>query len=96
MRTEMLLLLLVTDALMVRKRCRLREGKATQPIEQQAKNRSDNCILGKNNLFTEHAFVSRNSNQTTRFSPPGGGGVGQLGTRLIMPTLACRFVYACK
>ena len=24
----------------------LLEGKATQPIEQQAENRSDNCILG--------------------------------------------------
>ena len=39
------LLSLVTDDSMVRKCCWLLEGKATQPIEQQAENRSDNCIL---------------------------------------------------
>ena len=69
---SLLLLSLVTDASMVRKRCQLLEVKATQPIEQQAGNRSDNCILGNNYSFARHTFVARNSNQTTRFFPPGG------------------------
>ena len=78
------LLSLVTDASMVRKRCRLLEGKTTQPIKQQAENRSDNCILGNNYSFTGHAFVTRNSNQTTRHSLP------VLGTRLHC-TRCCTF-----
>ena len=69
---SLLLLSLATDPSMVRKRCWLLEGKVTQPIEQQAENRSDNCILDTNYLFAGVAFVTRNSNQTTRRSPPGG------------------------
>ena len=69
---SLLLLSLATDASMVRKCFQLLEVKATQPIEQQAGNRSDNCILGNNYSFARHTFVARNSNQTTRRSPPGG------------------------
>ena len=76
-----MLLSLATDALMVRKHCRLLEGTylqavgnvvATQTIKQQTGNRSDNCILGNNYLLAGHAFVTRNSNQTTRCSLRGG------------------------
>ena len=74
------LLSLATDALMVRKCCWLLEGKTTQSIEQQAENKSDNCILGINYSFVGHTFVTRNSNQTTRCSPLGER--GRLGTRL--------------
>ena len=66
------LLSLGTNASMVRKCCWLLEGKATQPIKQQAENRSDNCILGNNYLFTGHSFMTRNSNQTTRRFPLKG------------------------
>ena len=69
---SLLLLSLATDTSMVGKRCWLLESKATQPIEQQAENRSDNCILGDTYSFVGHAFVTRNSNQTTRRSLPGG------------------------
>ena len=76
------LLSLATDALMAKKLCRLLEGKATEPIEQQAENRSDNWILGNNyHLFAGHAFVTRNWNQTTRHSLLRGRR-GWLGTRL--------------
>ena len=67
-----------------RKCCWLLEGKATctQPIEQQAENRSDYCILGTNYLFSGHAFVARNfkSNHQT-FSTEGHG---WLGMRLVV------------
>ena len=64
---------LATDALMVRKRCWLLEGKATQQIEQQTENRSDNCILGTIiYAYARHTSVTRNSNQATRHSLPGG------------------------
>ena len=43
---SLLLLSLVTDASMVRKRCWLLEGKATQPVEQQAENRSNYYVRG--------------------------------------------------
>ena len=62
------LLSLVPDALRVRKHCWLLQGKATQQIEQQAENSSDNCILGINYSFPGHAFVTRNSNLTTTHS----------------------------
>ena len=50
--------------------------RPTQPIERQAENRSDICILGINYSFAGHAFVTRNSNQTITRSLLG------LGTRL--------------
>ena len=59
------LLSLATDASMVRKPCQPLEGKATQPIKQQAEKGIIICL-------PDHAFMTRNSNQTTRRSPPRG------------------------
>ena len=56
---SLLLLSLATDASMVRNVADCFEGKAAQPAGQQAENRSDNCILGNNYSFPEHAFVTR-------------------------------------
>ena len=83
---SLLLLSLATDPSMVRKRCWLLEGKVTQPIEQQAENRSDNCILDTNYLFAGVAFVTKNSNETTRRSLLGHGRVG---TRLLKSWETC-------
>ena len=66
------LLLQATDASMVGESSSLLEGKATQPIEQQAENKADNYIFGNNYAFARHAFVTRSSNETTRCSLPGG------------------------
>ena len=51
----LLLLSLATDTSIVRECCWLLEGKATQQIEQQIKNWSDNWILGNNCAFGVHA-----------------------------------------
>ena len=52
---NLLLLSLATDTSTVRECCWLLEGKATQQIEQQIKNWSDNWILGNNYAFGVHA-----------------------------------------
>ena len=59
---------LATDALMIRERCWLLERKATQQIEQQMQNRSDNCILGTNYVVAGHVTGI----MTTRRSPLRG------------------------
>ena len=74
---SLLLVLLATDALVVRNwHCWLLESNGTQQKQ------TDNCILAWHNnyAFARRAFVTKNSNQATRRSPPRGH--GQLCTRL--------------
>ena len=77
---------LATDASMVRKHCWLLEGKATQQIEQQIENRSNNCILGTIIIRS----LDTPSWQEIQVKPPEvrRRGRGQLGTRLNSTCLA--------
>ena len=84
---SLLLLSLETDTSMVRERCWLLHGKATQQIKQQTENKSDNCILSTIicifwTRLRDKKFKS--SHQT--FS---AGGRGQLGM------LNCHFYNQC-